>query len=215
MPYVNQRWLGGMLTNWRTIRQRIDYMLALEARRDRGEFDLLTKREALGLQHQIEKLNARLGGIRAMQKVPDMMYVVDVRREDTAIREANSLGIPVIAIVDTNCDPDPVDYPIPANDDAIRAIRLLTGLIADMVLEGLALRKAYAPEAAEVTAVSAEDDKYLSPATLARLRQLRFEEEPPETAGEGFADTETEEIEDEEFEDEDDFAEEDEDNDEE
>ncbi len=179
MPYVNQRWLGGMLTNWRTIRQRIDYLENLEARRERGEFDLLTKREALGLQREIEKLNLRLGGIKDMLRPPDMMYIVDVRRETTAIREANSLGIPVVAIVDTNCDPDPIDYPIPANDDAIRAIRLLTGLIADMALEGIALRKAYAPEPREEAGplMAEEDDKYLSPATLARLRKLRFEEE--------------------------------------
>ncbi|HEC35996.1 MAG TPA: 30S ribosomal protein S2 [Anaerolineae bacterium] len=182
MPYVNQRWLGGTLTNWPTIRQRIDYLLDLEARQERGEFDLLTKREALGLQRQINKLNVRLGGIKKMDQLPDLLYVTDVRREATAVREANRLGIPVIAIVDTNCDPDPIDCIIPANDDAIRSIRLITGLIADAVLEGMALRKVYEPEPAEVEGLTEEDEKYLSPATLARLRELRFEEKEQEEA---------------------------------
>jgi small subunit ribosomal protein S2 len=174
MPYVNRRWLGGTLTNWRTIRQRIDYLLNLEARRDRGDFDRLTKKEALGLERQIEKLNNRLGGIREMRDLPDLVYVVDVQREATAVAEANKLGIPIIAIVDTNCDPDPIDYVLPANDDAIRAIKLITSKIADAALEGIAQRKTY--EAEEVAEVSIEDEKYLSAATLARLKELTFEE---------------------------------------
>jgi small subunit ribosomal protein S2 len=181
MPYVNQRWLGGTLTNWRTIRQRIDYLLNLEARRDRGDFERLTKKEALGLQRQIDKLNNRLGGIREMRDLPDLLYVVDVRRETTAVAEANKLGIPILAIVDTNCDPDPIDYVIPANDDAIRAIKLLTSTFADAVLEGIALRKAYEPEQAlEGEEISIEDEKYLSAATLARLKELTFEEQEEE-----------------------------------
>lgn len=179
MPYINQRWLGGTLTNWRTIRQRIDYLANLEARRGRGEFERLTKREALELQRQIGKLNMRLGGIKNMRQLPDLLYVVDVRREATAVKEANLLDIPVIAVVDTNCDPEPVDYVIPANDDAIRAIRLITGLIADAALEGLALRKVHEPEMAEMEVLAQEDQKYLSPATLARIRELHFEEEAP------------------------------------
>jgi len=175
MPYVNQRWLGGTLTNWRTIRQRIDYLLNLEARRDRGDFERLTKKESLDLQRQIEKLNNRLGGIREMRNLPDVLYVVDVRRETTAVAEANKLNIPILAIVDTNCDPDPIDYVIPANDDAIRAIKLLTSTIADAVLEGIALRKAYEPEVLEGEEISIEDEKYLSAATLARLKELTFE----------------------------------------
>ncbi len=123
MPFVNQRWLGGTLTNWRTIRRRIDDLLNLEARRDRGEFDLLTKKEALGLTRKIDKLNRRLGGIRDMRDLPDLLFVVDVRREHTAVHEANILKIPVIALVDTNCDPDSIDHIIPSNDDAIRAIK--------------------------------------------------------------------------------------------
>jgi len=175
VPYVNQRWLGGTLTNWRTIRQRIDYLLNLEARRDRGDFERLKKKEALGLQRQIEKLNNRLGGIREMRDLPDLLYIVDVRREVTAVKEANKLGIPIIAIVDTNCDPDPIDCVIPANDDAIRAIKLITLKIADAVLEGVAQRKAYEPEALEAEEIGIEDEKYLSAATLARLKELTFE----------------------------------------
>ena len=145
MPYVNQRWLGGTLTNWRTIRRRIDDMVELEERRDRGEFDLLKKKEALGLTRKIEKLNHRLGGIKEMRDLPDLIYIVDVRREATAVHEANILGIPIIALVDTNCDPDLIDNIIPSNDDAIRAIKLITTKIADAVLEGMAMRKE-APE---------------------------------------------------------------------
>lgn len=180
MPYVNQRWLGGTLTNWRTIRQRIEYLLNLEARRDRGDFERLKKKEALGLERQIEKLNNRLGGIREMRDLPDLLYVVDVRREVTAVSEANKLGIPVIAIVDTNCDPDPIDYVIPGNDDAIRATKLITSKIADAVLEGVAQRKAVEPEEFEIEEIGVEDEKYLSAATLARLKELTFQEEQGE-----------------------------------
>jgi small subunit ribosomal protein S2 len=177
MPYVNQRWLGGTLTNWRTIRQRIDYLLNLEARRDRGDFERLTKKEALNLQRQIEKLNNRLGGIREMRDLPDLLYVVDVQREFTAVKEANKLNIPIVAIVDTNCNPDPIDYLIPANDDAIRAIKLITSKIADAVLEGAAQLEIYEAEDIEVEEISVEDEKYLSAATLARLKELTFEGE--------------------------------------
>jgi small subunit ribosomal protein S2 len=192
MPYVNQRWLGGTLTNWSTIRKRIDYLLNLEARRDRGDFDLLKKKEALGLQRQIEKLNDRLGGIREMRDLPDLVFVVDIRRETTAVKEANKLGIPIVAIVDTNCDPDPIYHIIPANDDAIRAIKLITSKIADGVLEGMAQRKAYEPEEAAAEEISVEDEKYLSAATLARLKELSFEEEA-EAATETPSAAETEE----------------------
>jgi small subunit ribosomal protein S2 len=177
MPYVNERWLGGTLTNWRTIRKRIDYLLNLEARRDRGDFDLLKKKEALGLQRQIEKLNVRLGGIREMRDLPDLVFVIDIKREDTAVKEANKLNIPIIAVVDTNCDPDPIYHVIPANDDAIRAIKLITAKMADAALEGMAQRKAYEPEEAEVEEIAIEDEKYLSAATLARLKELSFEGE--------------------------------------
>lgn len=190
MPYVNERWLGGTLTNWRTIRQRIDFLKDLEARRDRGEFDLLTKKEGLMLTRQIEKLNMRIGGIREMARLPGLLFVVDVRREHTAVREANILNIPVVAMVDTNCDPTPIDYVVPANDDAIRAIKLITSVVADAVLEGMAIRsedigEAEAPEMAydyDVEAgeeVEAEDEALLGEATLAKLkdRTLHFEDE--------------------------------------
>ncbi len=193
MPYVSQRWLGGTLTNWRTIRQRIDYLLNLEARRDRGDFELLTKKEALGLQRQIVKLNNRLGGIREMRDLPDMLYVVDVRRESTAVKEANKLEIPILAIVDTNCNPDPIDYVIPGNDDAIRAIKLMTTKIADAVLEGLAARKALETEdMLESEGVSVEDEKYLSAATLARLKELTFEGQDEDDSDEHEEDEESE-----------------------
>jgi len=172
MPYVNQRWLGGVLTNWRTIKQRIDHLKTLEARRDAGEFELLTKKEALMLTREIDKLNMRLGGIKQMERLPSAVFVIDVQNESTAVKEADRMGIPIVAIVDTNCDPYLIDHVIPANDDAIRAIRLLTSKIADAALDGLALRKDVAPEEEELFA---EDQKYLSAETLARLRQIQFE----------------------------------------
>jgi small subunit ribosomal protein S2 len=184
MPYVNERWLGGTLTNWRTIRQRIDDLLQLEERRDRGEFDLLTKKEALGLTRKIEKLNRRLGGIKEMRDLPNLLYVVDVRREHTAVHEANILNIPVIALVDTNCDPDNIDHIIPSNDDAIRAIKLITTILADAALEGLnMLRSVGVAEDEEFDGEPVEDDSlYLGEATLAKLRtgELEFEEKVEE-----------------------------------
>ena len=149
MPYVNQRWLGGTLTNWRTIRQRIDYLLNLEERQERGDFQRLPKKEALKLEREIGKLNQRLSGIKDMRRLPDMLFIADVRRETTAVKEANKLGIPVVAMVDTNCDPDPIDYIVPANDDAIRAIRLIVTKIADAVLEGQNMRASLVPEEEE------------------------------------------------------------------
>ncbi len=193
MPYVNQRWLGGTLTNWRTIRQRIDDLLHLEERRDRGEFELLKKKEALGLTRKIEKLNHRLGGIKKMKDPPDLLYIVDVRREATAVHEANILGIPIIALVDTNCDPDLIDHIIPSNDDAIRAIKLITTKMADAVLEGIAMRKEMPGLEEEMAEVYVdEDEMYLGEATLAKLRagELEFyeeaEDEPEWTAASAF-----------------------------
>jgi small subunit ribosomal protein S2 len=179
MPYVNERWLGGTLTNWRTIRQRIDRLHELETKRDIGAFDQLTKREALTMTRQIENMNVRFGGIKEMTVLPDLLYVVDVRREKIAVDEANKLDVPVIAIVDTNCDPNPIDYIIPGNDDAIRAIKLITTKIADAVLEGQQLRK---EKGVEGEAVAAEDRLYLGEATLAKIRSgvLRFDAEEEE-----------------------------------
>lgn len=191
MPYVNARWLGGTLTNWQTIRSRIDELDDLERRRDSGELDRLTKKEALGITRRIDKLEGRLGGIREMTSVPDLLFIVDVRREETAIHEANLLNIPVIALVDTNCDPTIIDYVIPSNDDAIRAIKLMTSKIADAVLEGLALRKDEEELAAEgpleleaATEIEMADEELLGEATLAKLKSGEFDEKQvPEDEG--------------------------------
>jgi small subunit ribosomal protein S2 len=175
MPYVTQRWLGGMLTNWRTIRARINELEKLERMRSRGDFERITKKEALLLSRKIERLEMLLGGIRSLVRVPELLFVVDVRREATAIHEANLLTIPVIALVDTNCDPGSVDYVIPSNDDAIRAIKLLVGKIADAALEGRAMRKEEDMEAMPARAAAGveepelSDEDLLGEATLAKL----------------------------------------------
>ena len=177
MPYVTDRWLGGMLTNWRTIRARINELERLERMRDSGDFGRITKKEALILTRVIERLEVLLGGVRTMTRVPDLLFVVDVMREETAIHEANLLEIPVIGMVDTNCDPRNVDYVIPSNDDAIRAIKLMVAKIADAVIEGKAMRKEEFVEeeaAAMVARSSAEepelaDEELLGEATLAKL----------------------------------------------
>ena len=141
MPYVNTRWLGGTLTNWRTIRGRIDQLKKLEKSQEMGEFARLTKKESLMKTRQIEKLSLRLGGLRDLRKLPDLIVVVDTERELTAVKEANTLRIPVMGIVDTNANPDVIDYVIPGNDDAMRSIKLLVGAMADAVLEGRGMRK--------------------------------------------------------------------------
>jgi small subunit ribosomal protein S2 len=176
MPYVTARWLGGTLTNWRTIRQRINELERLERMRDSGDFGRITKKEGLILMREIERLEGLLSGIRKLVRPPEMLFVVDVSREVTAIHEANLLKIPVVAMVDTNCDPSNVDYVIPSNDDAIRAIKLVVGKIADAALEGLGARKEEVVEeeirtvaraAAEETELS--DEELLGEATLAKL----------------------------------------------
>lgn len=136
MHYINQRWLGGMLTNYKTIRKRIDRLHELAKMEEDGIFDLLPKKEVIKLNHEAERLEKFLGGIKNMTRVPDVLFIVDPRKERIAVKEAQILGIPVIGIVDTNCDPDEVDYVIPGNDDAIRAVKLLTETIANAVLEG-------------------------------------------------------------------------------
>ena len=177
---MNERWLGGTLTNWQTISQRIEYLDTLEQRRDAGEFELLKKKERLQLTREIEKLSQRLGGIRKMSGLPTLLFVVDVNHEETAVAEANKLGIPVIAMVDTNCNPDPIDYLIPSNDDAIRAIKLITGKMADAALEGLAMREQKVDSEIEdfegyrhdfEDLDDAEDERLLGEATLAKLRE--------------------------------------------
>ncbi len=135
MYYVNQRWLGGMLTNFSTIKTRIARLKELEEMQEDGTFDVLTKKEVAALLHEKEKLENNLGGIKEMTRVPDVMFIVDPRKERIAIQEAHTLGIPIVAIVDTNCDPEEVDFVIPGNDDAIRAVKLIASKIADAVIE--------------------------------------------------------------------------------
>ena len=136
MPYINTRWLGGTLTNFNTIRSRVDYLLELKKLEEDGQMEMLPKREAKNLRRETVKLEGLLGGIVSMRRAPDAIFVVDTKKEHIAIREARNLSIPVIAIVDTNCDPANADYPIPSNDDAIRAIKLFTSKIADACIEG-------------------------------------------------------------------------------
>ncbi|MBW4473878.1 MAG: 30S ribosomal protein S2 [Stenomitos rutilans HA7619-LM2] len=134
--YVNQRWLGGMLTNWVTIKTRVDRLKELERREETGGLDLLPKKEASVLRRELEKLQKYLGGIKAMRKVPDIIIMVDQKREYNAVQECQKLSLPIVALLDTNCDPDLVDVPIPANDDAIRSIKLIVGRLADAIYEG-------------------------------------------------------------------------------
>ena len=155
MFYVNQRWLGGMLTNFKTIQTRIARLKKIEQMEEDGEFDLLPKKEVIGLKAEQEKLEKNLGGIKEMKKLPAALFVVDPRKEHIAVAEARALHIPIVAIIDTNCDPDEVDYPIPGNDDAIRAVKLIAGKMADAVLEGKQGEQ-MTDAAAEVAAEDAE-----------------------------------------------------------
>jgi small subunit ribosomal protein S2 len=180
MPYVIGRWLGGTLTNWQTIRERIHELERLEGMRDRGEFELWTKKEALGMTREIERLESRLGGIREMDSIPNLLFAVDVSREEIPVHEANLLKIPVVAMVDTNCNPKNIDYVIPANDDAIRGIQLIVSIISQAVGEGLNMRKDYE---AEMEAAAAEaqlpqelrddlsDEDLLGASTLAKMKE--------------------------------------------
>ena len=188
MPYVTERWLGGMLTNWSTMHQRIQELERMEKLFETGEIEKLTKKEALLIQRQITRLNLQLSGVRNMTRVPELLFVIDVEREYAAVHEANLLNIPVIALVDTNCDPTYVDYVIPSNDDAIRAIKLMVSKMADAVEEGKAMRKdeeleaeavmhpseaqsAEAAEQARTAGMEEElgDEELLGESTLAKL----------------------------------------------
>jgi small subunit ribosomal protein S2 len=143
--YIDQRWLGGTFTNFATIQSRIDYLVRLEERRLKGQFQLLPKKEALKLDEQIVRMNRNLGGIKAMTQLPGAIFIVDISKESIAVAEARRVGVPIVALVDTDCDPDLLDHPIPGNDDAIRSIRLITGRMADAVLEGMIRRPAEMP----------------------------------------------------------------------
>jgi small subunit ribosomal protein S2 len=138
MPYIDHRWLGGMLTNFTTIQARIDHLVRLEDQQSRGEFGRRTKKEIMKINEEIDKLNKQMGGIKEMTSLPSALFIVDPTKEGIALAEAKRMGIPVVGIVDTNCNPDTIDYPIPANDDAIRAIKLICVKMADAVLEGKA-----------------------------------------------------------------------------
>ena len=150
MYYVNQRWLGGMLTNFTTIQSRIDHLVRLEDKKDKGELDSLPKKETSKLDKKIQRLNEQMGGFKEMTTLPDALFIVDPLKDEIAFTEAKRLGIPVVAIVDTNCNPDNIAYPIPANDDAIKTIRLVCSKIADSVIEGKALGTSQEMEAEEI-----------------------------------------------------------------
>ena len=186
MPYVIGRWLGGTLTNWQTIRERIHELERLEGMRDRGEFEIFTKKEALGMTREIERLESRLGGIREMDGLPSLLFAVDVSREEIPVHEANLLKIPVVAMVDTNCNPKNIDYVIPANDDAIRGIQLIVSTIAQAVSEGINMRKDYEADlqAADAEAQLPEelrdelsDEDLLGESTLAKMKTEEKEAE--------------------------------------
>ncbi len=200
MPYVTERWLGGIITNWSTIQQRIRELERLERLRDSGEIFRLTKKEGLLIEREIARLNLRLSGLRSMSHTPNLLFVVDISHEATAVHEANLKEIPVIALVDTNCDPRNVDYVIPSNDDAIRAIKLLVGKIADAVIEGKSMRKddeLLAETEAERKPVEQlrttlveeepEDEELLGAATLAKLTNRKPVKDEEEAVVEGEA----------------------------
>ena len=153
MPYVNQRWLGGMLTNFKTIQKSVRKLEIIEKMQESGQVNLLTKKERLILERRRAKLEKVLGGIRHMKKIPDMLFIIDTVKEKIAVAEANKLGLPIVAPVDTNCDPDVIDYPIPGNDDAIRSVNLFCKTIADAILEG----KELAESAGEENPVTEEE----------------------------------------------------------
>lgn len=207
MPYVTERWLGGMLTNWSTMHARIQELDRLEKLRETGEISRLTKKEGLLIGREIDRLLTRLEGVRKMKRLPDLLFLVDVGREVAAVREANLLKIPMVALVDTNCNPQNIDYVIPSNDDAIRAIKLLVARMADAVLEGKAMRKdeelteetpaIAAEKSAEAKPAKARKGKrvveaadvdeigevdLLGESTLAKLNVARKPEDKPEVA---------------------------------
>jgi small subunit ribosomal protein S2 len=193
MPYVIGRWLGGTLTNWQTIRERIHELERLEGMRDRGEFEVFTKKEALGMTREIERLESRLGGIREMDGIPTLLFAVDVSREEIPVHEANLLNIPVVAMVDTNCNPKNIDYVIPANDDAIRGIQLIVSIVAQAVSDGQNLRKDHDADmqAAEAEAQLPQelrdelsDEDLLGASTLAKMKEEETEEKAEEVEAE-------------------------------
>jgi len=156
MYYVNQRWLGGMLTNFVTIQNRIDYLVRLEDKKERGELDYMTKKEKMKVEKEIAKLNRLMGGFKEMVKLPAALFIVDPTKEKIAVSEARKMGIPIVAMVDTDCDPDVITYPVPSNDDAIKAIKLICNRMAEAVIEGKMMRETGEAEAAAVATPAAE-----------------------------------------------------------
>lgn len=178
MPYVNQRWLGGTLTNWVTIKQRLDFLLRMERRIDAGDFRNLSKKEQLSIQREVDKLNVRIGGLKTMRRLPDMLFVVDTNLEDLAVKESNKLKIPIIGMVDTNSDPDPIDFVIPSNDDAIRAVKLIVSIIANAAEEGMRIREVDMIDTGQVSRSELADmEQYLGPSTLAKLTTVADDED--------------------------------------
>ena len=158
MPYVNERWLGGMLTNYQTIKKRIDRLEELEEMEEDGTFEVLPKKEVIELERERDKLKKFLGGIRDMDGLPDVVYITDPRKESIAVSEARKLDIPIVSIVDSNCDPDLIDYVIPGNDDAIRAVKLISSVIADAVLEGKQGEQSKENEQSEEAQIEKEEE---------------------------------------------------------
>ncbi len=178
MPYIHNRWLGGTLTNWATIKQRIDYLNRQERRKSNGEFQSLPKIEQLVIDRELAKLNRRIGGIKTLTEMPNLIFVIDTIREELAVKEANKIGVPLIAVTDTNSDPDKIAYIIPGNDDAIRSVKLITQIVADAVEEGRRFREVEMVETGQVSEDElAELEQYLGPSTLAKLQGMEDEEE--------------------------------------
>ena len=178
MPYVTHRWLGGTLTNWNTIRQRIDFLLQTERKMDAGEYKNYTKKERLSIQREVEKLNQRIGGLKTMRRLPDMVFIVDTSLEELAVTEANRLKIPIVGMVDTNANPAPIDYVIPSNDDAIRSVKRIVSVIADAVTVGQRIREIEMVDTGQVSRDElAEMEQYLGPSTLAKLQGVEDDEE--------------------------------------
>ena len=177
--YVNNRWLGGMLTNFKTIKTNVDRLNSLERMRDEGKFSYLTKKETLSLENEIAKLNKSLGGIKNMRGLPAALFIIDVKKEHIAVKEAQRLGIPIVAVVDTNCDPDPIKHVIPGNDDALKAIRLFTGAMADACLEGTQLHQA------KITGAAAQGDYAPADLDAVEVSYRRTGAEEEEAAAQG------------------------------
>lgn len=197
MPYINHRWLGGTLTNWNTIQQRIRHLLDLERRMDSGEFRNLTKKERLTIQREVDKLNERIGGLKTLRKLPDLLFIVDTSMEDLAVSEASRMKIPMVGMVDTNADPTQIDFVIPSNDDAIRSVKLIVKVVADAAEDGQRIREV---ESVDIGQVSQDDraemEQYLGPSTLRKLavKEIDLDEVLASDAGgdevEVIADTE-------------------------